>query len=598
MPYQRVSASQALERMEKYQPPPDHPIMKYSHGDYHAQYGRRRAFNPDWMGEAAALQTRIDPGALRAALKPIIRNHNRNAPLPILATALIESDQHGLHISYTDLETTITKTVPATYDDVTLADFDEHLASSPLAAEAQIISAGALCVNPRTLDEIAANAAGHGRSPLYMEAPADENNTLRIRDYFGRFSLRGYSADDYPPVNRAAAPDFHISADALYHMLKTTISSAGCEPWRPILEGIAFIATPDALELAATDGSARFSQTLYTFDRLPDDQAWRDTEPPALEITRVLPAKPLKKLITTLTPHIGGKQPIGIAMPGQRHSVSFFMPDLTITIQALDGKPVQEQVEYFTQASETATALCAYPETILNALKPIRRGAEECRFICRAAPPGQPADISIETSNYEAPLDAYNLSGDPGQPFDVIINIAALEDAIAPYRSAGPKARRLPSLAVKLTLEYPHIVITPYDRRSAQTFIEDAITTATGEILWPATALSVETSADRRRREQRQAERKRLIERKHELQRNMPAYIPDDIPEILERCRIEINIKRNRIRQLGDENRAIYDEILEARQRALDEHDEPERIQAELEAIAAELERRRQPAHA
>ena len=327
-----------------------------------------------------------------------------------------------------------------------------------------------------------------------MEAPAAESHTLRIRDYFGRFNLRGTSADEYPPVNRAAAPDFQISADALYHMLRTTISSAGREPWRPILEGIAFIAAPDALELAATDGSARFSQTLYTFDRLTDNEAWRDTEPPVLEATRVLPAKPLKKLITTLTPHIGGKQPNGIAMPSECHSLSFFLPDLTITIQALDGKPVQEQVEYFTQVSETAPALCAYPETILNAVRPIRK-AEECRLVCRAAPPGQPADLSIATGSCEAPLDAYNLDADPYAPFDVIINIAALEEAITPYRSAGPKARRLPSLAVKLTLEYPHIVITPYDRRSGQAFIEDAITTASGDILWPATAITVETAA-------------------------------------------------------------------------------------------------------
>ena len=131
---------------------------------------------------------------------------------------------------------------------------------------------------------------------------------------------------------------------------------------RPILEGIAFIASPDALELAATDGSARFSQTLYTFDRLPDAEPWRATAPPALEATRVLPAKPLKKLMATLTPHIGGKQPIGIAMPRERHSLSFFMPDLTITIQALEGKPVQAQVEYFTQVSETAPPYAPIPK--------------------------------------------------------------------------------------------------------------------------------------------------------------------------------------------------------------------------------------------
>ena len=314
MPYQRRTPDQALRQMETYQPPPDHPIMKYSRSEYHMKHSRS-SYEPDWIDQGTPLQTRINPGALRAALKPIKKVHQRNAPLPILATALIESDQHGLHISYTDLETAITKTIPATPADVAPADFDEHLQSSPLAAEAQIISAGAICICPRTLDEIAANVASHGRSALYMEAPADEIHTLRIRDYFGRFNVRGYSAEEYPPVNRAAAPDFHISADALYHMLKTTISSASSDPRRPILEGIAFIATPDALELAATDGSARFSQTLYTFDRLPDDEAWRATEPPAMEATRILPAKPLKKLMATLTPHIGGKQPIGIAMP-------------------------------------------------------------------------------------------------------------------------------------------------------------------------------------------------------------------------------------------------------------------------------------------
>ncbi|MCY3916335.1 MAG: hypothetical protein OXG49_10035 [Chloroflexi bacterium] len=119
MPYQRISAKDALERMEKFQPPPDHPIMTCTSEEYRQQYGQRRAFNADWMAQDAALQTRINPAALRAALKPIIRSHNRNAALPILATALLESDQHGLHISYTDLETAITKTVPATYDDVT-----------------------------------------------------------------------------------------------------------------------------------------------------------------------------------------------------------------------------------------------------------------------------------------------------------------------------------------------------------------------------------------------------------------------------------------------------------------------------------------------
>ena len=151
---------------------------------------------------------------------------------------------------------------------------------------------------------------------------------------------------------------------------------------------------------------------------------------------------------------------------------------------------------------------------------------------------------------------------------------------------------------MKLSLEYPYIVITPYDRRSAQPFIEEAITTATGEILWPATAVTVETTADRRRREQRQAERLRLIECKHGLQRHIPAYSAEDIPEILERCRHDINIKRNRIRQLGNEARAIHAEIMEARRRTLAEHDEPERIQAELDAIAAELDRRRELAPA
>ena len=596
------SAAAALARSAaSYQPPPEHPVIACTADEYHLKHPRR-AFNPDWMQPPAPLQAQIHPATLRDALKPIRRAMHGLAPLPILSTALLESDEHGIHLSYTDLETAITKTIRPT-EDVPPEDFERYLQDMPADAARRVgdrmqrYSEGAICVCPRTLDEIAANVDSHGRGLMYMDADYD-THTLQIRDHYGRFNLRGYSADEYPPVNRADAPDFHISADALYHMLKTTISSARYVEWRPILEGIAFIASPDALELAATDGSARFSQTLYTFDRIPDDEPWRATEPPQLEATRVLPAKPLKKLITILTPYIGGKQPIGIAMPSQRHSLSFFMPDLTITIQALDGNPVQAQVEYFTQVSETATALCAYPETILNALKPIRRLVDECRLVCRAAPPGQPADLSIETSNYEAPLDTCNLTDGPGQPFDVIINIAALEDAIAPYRSAGPKARRLPSLAVKLSLEYPHIVITPYDRRSAQPFIEEAITTATGEILWPATALSVETSAERRRREQRERERRRLIERKHELQRNMPAYIPDDIPEILERYRIEINIKRNRIRQLRDEIRAIYEEIMEARQRTLAEHDEPERLDAELEAVAAELERRRELAPA
>ena len=82
MPYQRISASQALERMVTYQPPSDHPIMKFNSEEYRQQYRQRRAFTPDWMGEDAALQTRIMPAALRAALKPIIRSHNRNSPLP------------------------------------------------------------------------------------------------------------------------------------------------------------------------------------------------------------------------------------------------------------------------------------------------------------------------------------------------------------------------------------------------------------------------------------------------------------------------------------------------------------------------------------
>ncbi|MCY3916333.1 MAG: hypothetical protein OXG49_10025 [Chloroflexi bacterium] len=78
----------------------------------------------------------------------------------------------------------------------------------------------------------------------------------------------------------------------------------------------------------------------------------------------------------------------------------------------------------------------------------------------------------------------------------------------------------------------------------------------------------------------------------------MPAYSADDIPEILERYRHDIAIKRNRIRQLGDENRALHDEIMQARRRTLAEHDETERLQAQLDAIAAELDRRRELAPA
>ena len=234
---------------------------------------------------------------LKNALDIVVPYVDGYPPLPILANALLETDDGSrLMVSATDLETSITAWIGS-----------------------KVEVDGAITVGAKTLKELITVL-----SRERIDFRVDTTDTLHVRCGIQTTELRGIDADEYPPIkHNESEPVVYLAAEALLRMLDATLKCAATEQNRPILTGVYLMVDRGTLTLAGADGFR------LGVERLPVDYAGEKQD-------AVLPGGAVKKLLRVLRKHKG--EEVGTTFPDQRNSVTFFLPNILVSTQLLEGR--------------------------------------------------------------------------------------------------------------------------------------------------------------------------------------------------------------------------------------------------------------------
>ena len=236
---------------------------------------------------------------LKKALDIVVPYIPSHPPLPVLSHTLLEThDGCRLAISATDLETSITVYIGS-----------------------KVECDGAITVPAKLFKELVATLSRE-RVDFRVDAATD---TVHMRCGVQTSELRGIDADEYPPIkHNDERCDFMVEAETLLRMLETVLKCAAREQNRPILTGVYMHLDRGRLTLVGADGYR------LGVERLDVDY----TGPKVDDIT--MPGGAIKKLLRVLRQHKSSE--VGVKLPDERLSVTFYLPNTVISTQLLEGR--------------------------------------------------------------------------------------------------------------------------------------------------------------------------------------------------------------------------------------------------------------------
>lgn len=169
----------------------------------------------------------ISSSALLKHLQSISGVLNNNNPLPILDNFLFEIHDSKLTISASDLETTMTCTLPV-----------EAKESGKIAVPAKI-----LIDTLKTFPE----------QPLTFTF--DETTFgIEISSDFGKYKLSGQNGDEFPKTPEVESPaSMDLPSSVLLEAINKTIFATGNDELRPVMSGVFCQLEPSSITFVATD---------------------------------------------------------------------------------------------------------------------------------------------------------------------------------------------------------------------------------------------------------------------------------------------------------------------------------------------------------
>jgi len=157
------------------------------------------------------------------ALRNVINNNNT---IPVLDNFLFELNNNTLKITASDMETTMTATVPVESNETV---------KFLLPARMLVDTVKALPVQPLT----------------FM---FNDHNTMNIISETGKYSFAYANAEDYPnPIEMEEAASLTMPAGVLADAVSKTIFATSNDELRPTMTGILFEFSPEGLNFVATD---------------------------------------------------------------------------------------------------------------------------------------------------------------------------------------------------------------------------------------------------------------------------------------------------------------------------------------------------------
>ncbi len=343
---------------------------------------------------------------LARSLNIVTKAVDSNPPLPVLANVLLETEDSRLKVSATNLELSITMWIGA-----------------------KVEQSGSITLPARTFSELVSSLSPE-RVDLRLDA---STHTVHLRCGVQTSNIRGIDADEFPPINHNESADLHLEGETLIEMINQTAFAAAREQNRPILTGVYVQLEGEKLTMAAADGyrlAVRTSEIGESFSEKQD---------------MVVPARTMSEIARI----VEADQDVGVALPAQRNSVTFFAPNVVVSSQLLEGR-FPDFASIIPRSFVTSTVL--YTKDLLLVCQRAeifaRDNANSANLSVKPAQnPGEPAEVlivgkSAERGDSEGMLDATA----EGEALDISFNIRYLIDVLrvineerVVFQSNGPE---------------------------------------------------------------------------------------------------------------------------------------------------------------
>lgn len=343
---------------------------------------------------------------LAKSLSVVTRAVDSSPQLPVLANVLLETEDSRLKLSATNLELSITMWIGA--------KVEQH---------------GSITLPAKTFTELVNNLSKE-RVDLRLDAAT---HTMHLRCGVQNSNIRGIDANEFPPINHNEEAEIHLEGQTLREMILQTAFAAAKEQNRPILTGVYLLLEKQVMTLAAADG---YRLAVRTASIEKEFSEKRDM---------VLPSR----AITEVARIIEEDHEVGISLPTQRNSVTFFMPNILVSSQLVEGR-FPDFASIIPRSYITSTVMYTSDLLIVCQRAEIfaRDNANSANLHVKpSAKPGDPAEVliigkSAERGDSEGMLDA----SAEGEPLDISFNIKYLIDVLrvikedrVVFQSNGPE---------------------------------------------------------------------------------------------------------------------------------------------------------------
>ncbi|AUC60187.1 DNA polymerase III beta subunit DnaN [Cyanobacterium sp. HL-69] len=221
---------------------------------------------------------------------------------------------------------------------VTLTGFDLSLGMRTSFA-AEVEEEGSITIPAKLFNDIVSRLPEGEITVSFDSDDVDDNPLVAIASMYGKFQLRGVSADEFPELPAVEKEEaLMLPVTALSEGLKGSLFAASGDEAKQILTGIHLTRNLDTLEFAATDGH-RLAVVKTTDDKEVSEDGEETTDEDISiseeqNFTMTIPARALRELERILTM---AKEEDNVALYVDDGQVVFELGAQNLTSRKLDG---------------------------------------------------------------------------------------------------------------------------------------------------------------------------------------------------------------------------------------------------------------------
>ncbi len=278
-----------------------------------------------------------------------------SSALPILENFLFELEGNALRVTATDLETTMTVTIPLSMTE------EEGVIAVPAKIMLETL---------KTLPDV----------PVNFSANTDGDRIIELITGEGKFKLAGQDGINFPkaPVLQDVA-SITVDSVLLAKAISKTIFATGFDELRPVMSGVFCEFTPDDLTFVATDAHklVRYKRT----DARADDT-----------VSFILPKKPLNQLKNLLA-----SEEVPVRIEYNNANASFIFRNFLLICRLIEGRyPNYEAVI----PRENPNVLNIDRLTLLNSIRRVSIFANQSTHQIRLTLAGQELVLASEDIDF------------------------------------------------------------------------------------------------------------------------------------------------------------------------------------------------------